>query len=93
MRKSVAIFIAICLLFVSLPVSSFAAEKDKKKHKTHKQKKAEKRQKKEWRVRSRSNDFREKPGEHVGEHKLEKQTPKEQKKRRKNHLKADGGTY
>ena len=92
-RKIVTIVIAMCLLLAGDPVSTFAKEKSKT-HKTHKQRKAERKKKKRWeKLRHWSNDFREKPGKHVGERMLKKQKPKEQKARRKHHLKPEGGTY
>jgi hypothetical protein len=94
MRKLIALVIAMCVLGTSLPVPSFAKEKDKKEHKSRKQRKELKRQKKQYeKIRSRANDYREKPGKHVGEHMLKNQTPKEQKERKKHHLKPEGGTY
>ena len=91
MRKPIAIIIAICLLFINVPVSSFAQHKvtqeAPEKKKTRKQRKAEKRQKKRWkRIRSRSNDFRYQD-KHLGENKFERQTKQEQKKRSKHHVK------
>ena len=88
MRKLLAIFIAIFLFHISTPLPLLAKEKDKQEHKTRKERKAEKEQKKEWeRVRSRSNDYRFKPGKHIGEHMFKNQTKKEQVRRSKHHLK------
>jgi len=92
-RKIIIALVTACIMCTGLPASLSAKEKSKT-HKTHKQRKALRKQRKRYEhARKWSNDFREPRNKHVGDHMYKKQTPKEQKKRRKFHLKAEGGHY